>query len=184
MEGTYRDRATRASFIRKKRRLQAALDAEMKHAATLSKTGAVLQFTHFFFPLTTFSHKGTSAEPGTFLGVLDTLEMAFTSAYLAAVGQFVTLGHPELAEFAAEIMGIECEHRALGRSIANVNPANNLTLEKTSFGCVTDAGRALNPFLTGVGFATGVTKPLAIPTAQQAQTVIGKYGTRLVKLYL
>ncbi len=48
---------------------------------------------------------------------------------------------------------MECEHRALGRVIGAVKPANNLTYEQTSgitnvFNGPTSAVAALTPFLT------------------------------------
>ncbi len=160
------------------RYLQAALDAEIKHAAALSKAGAMSPFGKFYFPAATFgSLKG-------FLGVLDALETAFIGAYLAAISEFVTLGHPELAELAGEIMGVEAEHRALGRVIAKVNPANNLTLEKAPFTAVSQAGGALKPFLTGQGFSSGATPALALPLDVLAIPLIGSYTTRVVTMFL
>jgi len=50
-------------------------------------------------------------------------------------------------------MGVECEHRALGRVIGAFRPANNLTYEQTDgitnvFNGPTSAVAALTPFLT------------------------------------
>lgn len=166
------------------RYLQAGLDSEIKHAAALSKAGATSSVTQFYFPATTFNGLGTSTAAGTFLGVLDALETAFIGAYLAAVSEFVNLGHSDLAELAGEIMGVESEHRVLGRVIANLNPANNLTLEKVPFTAVSDAATALGPFLTGKGFSGGATQGIALPTAAQTTPVIGLFSTRMVTMFL
>ena len=166
------------------RYLQAGLDSEVKHAATLAHAGAKSPITAVYFPASTFTRMGSSTDAGSFLGVLDALETAFVGAYLAAIGEFITLGHPDLAELAGEIMGVEAEHRALGRVIAGVDPANNLTLEKTPFTAVSQAGTALAPFLTGKGFAGGATKAIALPTSAQTTRVIGKYGTHTVSTFL
>ena len=39
--------------------------------------------------------------------------------------------------------------RTPGRAIAGASPPNNLCLEKTPFECVSDAAKALAPFLKG-----------------------------------
>ena len=172
--------------------LQAALDAELKHANSLIKAGAHSTISRFYFPAGTFSPTcatgqictlGTSDDPNTFLGVLDTLETAFVGAYLVAVREFVTLGYPQLAEVAANIVGVESEHRALGRVIADAEPSNNLTLEGMPFGCIGDAAAALHPFLTGTGFPHGVTAAITLPGAAQVARVIGKQRTHILGGY-
>ncbi|HXT35915.1 MAG TPA: ferritin-like domain-containing protein [Chloroflexota bacterium] len=163
------------------RYFQAALDSEIKHAATLSKAGAVSPATQFFFPQTTFT---TLTGTGGVLAILDTLETAFIAAYLVGISSFVTLGHSDLAELAAEIMGVESEHRAMGRVIGNSNPANNLTLEKALFTAVSQAGTALAPFLSGQGFSGEATAAIPLPTSDKTTPVIGTFSTRLVTMFL
>lgn len=172
--------------------LQAALDAELKHANSLIKAGARSTFTRFYFPRGAFSPTcatgqictlGNSNDPSTFLGVLDSLETAFVGAYLVAVRDFVTLGYPQLAEVAANIVGVESEHRALGRVIADAEPSNNLTLEGMPFACIGDAATALKPFLTGAGFPHGATAAIALPGAAQVARVIGKERTHILGGY-
>jgi len=60
-----------------------------------------------------------------FVATLEQLEDAFIAAYLAAVKEFALMGVPTLAVIAAEIGNIESEHRALGRDIGNLVPADN-----------------------------------------------------------
>lgn len=166
------------------RYLQAALDAEVKHASALAAAGASSPYTRFYFPASTFRHMGTSTDPDSFLGVVNMLETTCVGVYVAAAQQFAHLDRPDLATVAAQIMGVECEHRTLGRVIADVNPPNNLTLELAPFVTVSDAVAVLRSYLTGKGFARGVTAPIALPTHAQTTRVIGKYGTRLVMRYV
>ena len=155
--------------------LQAALSQEIVHAnllrSLLGISGASSDPVQtFYIPAGTFD----TLPP--FLALLDTLENAFIGAYLAATRQFAymaaqtqtslvayansdrthTFSAAELeyyAQVAASIMGVECEHRALGRVIQAARPANNLNYEQTAgitnvFNGPTSAVAALTPFLT------------------------------------
>lgn len=173
--------------------LQAALDAEVKHATTLLRSGAQQRYTHFYFPSTTFQSRcaagqlctlGNSDDPSTFLGVQAILEAAFVGAYLAAIAEFVQLGHPASAELAANIAAVEAEHLFVGRAIAGATPANDLALQATPFAHVADAAAALGPFLSGQGFPHGSTRALAIPTAAEVAAVVGSFNTRIVAHFL
>jgi len=166
------------------RYLQAALDAEAKHAAILVQAGASSPVAHAYFPRVTFERLGTSADRQSALGVLDTLEAAFVDAYAVAVSQLLRLGRHDLAAVTARIMGVEAEHRALGRGIAGIAPANNVTLEAVPFACAGDVGNALSPFITGSGLPGGPTAAIGVPTAAQIAHVVGTYGTRLVRKFL
>jgi hypothetical protein len=166
------------------RALQAALDAESKHAALLAQAGARTRQTQFYFPRATFTQLGTSTDPQTFLGVLDQLETAAVGAYIAAVSALVRLRRADLVGLAAGIAAVEAEHRMLGRLLAGLTPANNLTLEREPFACVSEAAPPLRPFLTGQGFVHGALGPLALPSAAQTAHLVGKYGTRLVPRFL
>ncbi|MGH9376662.1 MAG: hypothetical protein ACRD1J_10955, partial [Terriglobia bacterium] len=117
----------------------------------------------FHFPYGSFS----TLSP--FLKLLDALENAFIGAYMTAVQEFALMAaqatanpssipfRPRQLEYfvkvAASIMGVEAEHRVLGRVIGNENPANNLCYEQTD-GLTTvyngpkSAVVALTPFLT------------------------------------
>ena len=166
------------------RALQAALDAESKHAALLAGAGARTPHTQFYFPRATFTQMGTSTDPQTFLGVLDQLETAAVGAYIAAVSALARVRRGDLVGLAAGIAGIEAEHRMLGRLLAGLTPANNLTLEREPFICVSEAASLLQPFLTGQGFAQGAIGPLVLPTTAQITHLVGKYGTLLVRRFL
>ncbi len=122
----------------------------------------------FFFPAGTFDTLGA------FTSILDALENAFIGAYLNAIQEFATMAAKArlnaafdrddkgkytaeqleyFAKVAASIMGIEAEHRVLGRVISNTNPANNLAYEQTDglnavYNGPNSAVAALTPFLT------------------------------------
>ncbi len=133
--------------------LRAALAAEIAHAdlmrSLIGQTEAGADpIQAFYFPVRTFD------DVGTFLSILDGLENAFIGAYLAAVGEFARMaaslgpeagrqldsaGKPYtrqqlsfFAEVAASILGVESEHRALGRVIGHLIPANNVCYQQRS----------------------------------------------------
>jgi len=166
--------------------LQAALDAEVKHADLLAQVGAASPYRHFYFPPTTFASLGTTLNRGSFLGVLEMLEATCVGLYIAAACEFLRSERHDLAALATEMMGVEAEHRALGRVIAGVRPPNDLTLERAPFACADESAAALRPFLTGTRFlyAVDATRATALPTRAQTARVIGKYGTRRVRRFL
>ena len=100
----------------------AAFNQESSHLAVLLKNGGSFTPTHFAFPAGTFGNAGSMLAMG------QNLESIFIGAYLGAVkagaaartdlGTFV-------AEVAAQICGIECEHRVLINDIAAVSPPND-----------------------------------------------------------
>ncbi len=160
--------------------LQAALDAEVKHAAAARSAAATGGRPGFYFPTATFVRLGSPAEAGSFLRMLDTLETMCVGIYIAAARQFLRVGRPDLARVAIQIMGVEAEHRMLGRAIGAARPANNLTLEPAPYTAVGGASEVLRPFVTGRGFPAGKTLAVAVPTAAQANRVIGRNRTRFV----
>jgi len=154
--------------------LQAALDQERKHAEILSNAGAVSPHTGFYFPATTFARLGFTSHEGTYLAVLDHLETAFISAYIAAVKRFGALGRSDLLTVALRFLGVECQHRALYRVISQDDPADNVTLEVGQFARVADAAAALAPYLTGRGFAGGSTGRIALPARADVDRMVGR----------
>jgi len=161
--------------------LQASLGQEISHAnlfrtyLTHSSGGAGSDpHQTFYFPTGTFDTLSK------FLGILDALENAFIGAYLnlvqelaykatlAATGKLATGDFPytsqhyELyAKVAASILGIESEHRVLGRVIGSEDPANNVRYEQVDGITAVSNGPnsavvALTPFLsssTGPGYS-------------------------------
>lgn len=154
--------------------LRAALFQEVQHAQlfrNLLFPGKYIQTTldpyqTFYFPAGTFDTLKS------FLGILDALENAFIGAYINVVQEFAvkaalsaagkltgpdaaysTQQYEIFAKAAASIMGVECEHRVLGRVIGNENPANNYTYEQLDglqsiYNGPHSAVVALTPFLT------------------------------------
>ncbi len=164
--------------------MQSILDSEVKHAQALLSAGATSPYKTFYFPKDTFRGLGASNESGTFLQVMDALETSFVGAYLAAVGAFVTLGRSDLAGVIVQIMGVESEHRMLGRLISGFKTANNLTLQKNPFSSINDVNKVLHPFVTGQGLPGGAGTQASLPTTAQAAHVVGHYATRIVTNFL
>ncbi len=96
----------------------------------------------FYFP------DGTFDTLNNFLGILNALENAFIGAYLTVIQEFANKAilastdglsgadakfsarqYVLMAKQAASIMGVEAEHRVLGRDLGNQNPANNMVYE-------------------------------------------------------
>lgn len=100
----------------------AARNQETSHLGTLQSLGLGFPKTVFSFPAGTFDSASNMLAFG------EQLEDIFIGAYLGAVkaaaADFDALG-TFVAEAAAQIMGIECEHRVLIRDIAGLNPPND-----------------------------------------------------------
>ncbi|GAC1648656.1 MAG: hypothetical protein NVS9B15_07520 [Acidobacteriaceae bacterium] len=155
--------------------VRAALTEEISHANLLRSLLGIPDTAHdpaqtFYFPTGSFDTLAA------FTGLLDALENAFIGAYLNAIQEFARkssiMNRPDylqdendsdnkytpeqldyFAKVSASIMGIECEHRVLGRVISNSNPANNLNYEQTDgltavYNGPHSAVAALTPFLT------------------------------------
>lgn len=147
--------------------LKAALTQEHEHARLLEQASATSSVTRFHFPRSTFADIGYTSHPSVFLWVMDHIETTAVGAYLAAVRRLGALGQHDMAMLSVRIVGTECEHRALGRVIAQDTPVNNVTLEVVELSCLHDARTALTPFLTGHGFQERAT--IAVPVPSEAQ---------------
>lgn len=100
----------------------AAFNQESSHLATLQGVGGAFPFSHFAFPA------GTFGDAPTMLAMGQKLESIFIGAYLGAVKACAGAGTSfgiTVAEVAAQICGIECEHRVLINDIAGVAPPND-----------------------------------------------------------
>jgi hypothetical protein len=163
--------------------LRAALYQEIEHSQIFRGLLTGKPITYSADPVQTFYFPaGTFDTLTNFLGILDALENAFIGAYITVVQEFSVkaamaaagkLTGPDakysaqqyeiFAKSAASIMGIECEHRVLGRVIGNQNPANNLNYEQLDglqsiYNGPHSAVVALTPFLTsttGPGYSLG-----------------------------
>jgi hypothetical protein len=101
---------------------RAAFNQESSHLAALIANHGTFPYAHFRFPAGTFATKSTMLAMGS------SLESIFIGAYLGAVKAGATAGDSLgifVAEVAAQICGIECEHRVLINDIAGVSPPND-----------------------------------------------------------
>jgi hypothetical protein len=108
------------------------------------------------------------------------LEEYFIAAYMTAALDFsgayangIPTANPYALGFAVQVMGVECEHRALLGVAANINPPNNRILERGLLHSVGAAVSALKPFLDG---GSGYTGPLALPERKQIDSIAQPYG--------
>jgi hypothetical protein len=159
--------------------LQAALSEEISHAnlfrSGLNGSIAIKDpYQTFYFP------NGTFDTLTAFTGILNALENAFIGAYLVLIQEmsnkatlarigalkgddrkYSAADYEYAGKIAGSILGIESEHRVLGRVISNTNPANNLGYEQTDgiasiYNGPHSAVVALTPFLTpstGTGYS-------------------------------
>lgn len=102
---------------------RAAANQEDTHRSTLQSLGLDFPFTVFQFPAGTF----TSANAMLAFG--EQLESVFIGAYLGAIKAAASASNTFIAEAAAQIVGIECEHRVLIRDIASEDPPNDRFFE-------------------------------------------------------
>ena len=78
-------------------------------------------------------------------------EHLFVNTYLLGVTILAAAKEWTLARYAAELGGVEAEHRELGQSLAGASPPNNLGFEEFVFDNVGDIEEAL----VGAGFGLG-----------------------------
>jgi hypothetical protein len=125
--------------------LAAARYEEQVHLQVLESLGAKPLTTTFSLPGgdLTYVTNGTKA-----LQTIEAAEGIFVGAYLAAVADFASRSNWKFAQYAAEIMGVEAEHRTLVRLALTQQPPNNLAFEDAS---VPSVGAAAG-LLAKIGF--------------------------------
>ena len=153
---------------------QAALTQEAEHLMYLETLGAKPLATKFYFPDDMFSKESV------FFPTASLLEDYFISAYIAAAIEFsgavssgITTANPFAIGVAVQIMGIECEHRALLRVAANLNPPNDRIAEKALLTSVSEAATPLAPFLGG---GAGFSGPYSMPGPHSINETASPYG--------
>lgn len=102
---------------------EAARQQEQDHQDTLVSLGLAFPYSVFRFPAGSFEHADAMLALG------EKLENIFIGAYLGAIKAAASETNTFIAEAAAQILGIECEHRVLIRDIANEDPPNNRVFE-------------------------------------------------------
>lgn len=103
--------------------LKSALIEEQLHELFFAANGGDVLTSTFSFP----DGPSTFTDLSKFITAQQQLEGAFDSAFIAAVEEFAITGQATLARIAAQIAMIESEHRALGRNIGGLQPADNWT---------------------------------------------------------
>ncbi len=101
--------------------IAAALVEEQIHEQFLAKQKAKALTSKFSFPF----GRGTFKKLEAFIKVQQQLETLFVAAYIAAARDFAILKRPDLVQIAVQIGTVESEHRALGRAIGGLRPADN-----------------------------------------------------------
>jgi hypothetical protein len=102
---------------------QAAANQEDTHRAVLQSLGLDFPFSVFQFPA------GTFGSAKAMLAFGEQLESVFIGAYLGAIKAAASATNSFIAEAAAQIVGVECEHRVLIRDIAGEDPPNDRFFE-------------------------------------------------------
>ncbi|GCE19753.1 ferritin-like domain-containing protein [Dictyobacter kobayashii] len=115
--------------------LQAALAEEQIHQQFFAANGGQSLAETFSFP----HGPQTFTDLKTFIDTQQQLEGVFDSAFLAAIKEFAQLGRPDLAQISGQVACIEAEHRALGRAIGGLSPADNWAFTPVYLGSVADA---------------------------------------------
>jgi len=78
-------------------------------------------------------------------------ETLFVNTYLIGVTVLAMAGRPKLARYAAELAGVESEHRALAQTLINASPPNNYGFALFEFSRVSQVEAAL----AGAGIGLG-----------------------------
>jgi hypothetical protein len=119
----------------------------------------------------------------TFFSTIEGAENIFVGAYVAAVREFAEIGQPMLAKWAAQILGVEAEHRALARTALVLTgdtskiPPNNKGHETDLFLYVKDAAMAL----IDLGFLGGSGTELPLLTRSQARLAAGPMAAAVIQ---
>ncbi len=115
--------------------IKAALIQEQIHQQFFAANGGASLADTFSFP----QGAKTFQDLSTFIATQQQLEGVFDSAFLVAIMEFGMLGRLDLAQIAGQVATVEAEHRALGRMIGGLTPANNWAFSPIALGSVGDA---------------------------------------------
>jgi Ferritin-like domain len=143
--------------------LKAANAAEYDHYKALRRIGAKPLTTKFWAP------NSVIASSNAVFATVEYVETQFINAYLIAVTAFAKAGMDSTARYAAEILGVEAEHRALARFAQGKLP-DNLGFEVykiTTIGGIVGALEA-----AGVGFGTQGQGPGAFYTYKKPSSSV------------
>jgi hypothetical protein len=131
--------------------LRAADTAEFDHFRFLRGAGFKPLTTKFWLPDAAFGRR-----LGSVAATIEVAETLFVNAYLIGVTVFAGARNPTLARYAAEICGVESEHRALARDLQGKLP-DNLGFEQYIYTRLSQIVGALEG--AGFGFGERGSKP-------------------------
>jgi len=140
--------------------LVAAFEQELNHYNFLLSAGGKSAASTFYFPTNMF------VDPQTTINTLVLLEDAFIAAYLIGVRDFSSSA---LKVYAAQIMGVEAEHRTLARVIAH-----DLNLSATT-GLNNTPESVLPPSASPNNLAYERTFSSALPNISAVVTALGPF---------
>ncbi len=158
--------------------VQAALVEEQDHYDVLASFGATPLTTTFTVP-----DPKMLTDKVTFFTTLWAAESLFVAAYLAAVREGAELGQPTFSLLAAEVMGVEAEHRTLARAALALNgddagiPPNDKAFETGFLLYVSDAVGVLQT----LGFVGGNGIQAAYPGKDKALAAAGPMATAVIQ---
>ncbi|QBD74582.1 ferritin-like domain-containing protein [Ktedonosporobacter rubrisoli] len=115
--------------------LKAALVEEQIHELYFAAAGGKALASTFSFPHGSTTFENLSA----FIATQQQLEGVFDSAFLSAIREFCAHGRSDLAQIAGQIATVEAEHRALGRFIGGLEPADDWAFSPVLIAKVGDA---------------------------------------------
>jgi hypothetical protein len=142
--------------------LKAAFVSERDHLDLLIQLGAEPVVSEFYVP------DGLYTDYSLFGQITEVAETAFVAAYLAATRIFAEAGDMAFAVTAAQIAGVESEHRAIIRDYTGLLP-NDRSYEAFLYNNVSDAVPVLQGFLDGSG--DGFVGPVQPPNAGSVRRV-------------
>lgn len=136
------------------RPLKAANQSEQDHYMFLKGAGFTPLTTRFWIPDAAF-------EPTKIAATIEVLETVFVNAYLIGTTVFANAKSDTLARYAAEICGVEAEHRTLARQLQGKLP-DDLAYESYKVKTLSEIVAELKA--AGIGFGQQGSKPGAFYT--------------------
>ncbi len=154
---------------------QAAVVQEYTHLEILRSLGGNTLTLRFYVP------DGFLHNEKVFFQTMELLETYFISAYTAAAIEFagtvssgITSANTTALGLCVQILGVECEHRALLRVAGGMNPANNVLIESA---LVPSVGAAVTPLMPFISAGTsGYVGPLVLPSKNLVNNLAEPYG--------
>jgi hypothetical protein len=129
---------------------EGAYAAELDHWRFIHKYFSP-QTRKFWIPDGVFGGSGNTVSLTAVGNALVFGETLFVDTYLIGVTAFAAAGRSKFARYAAELAGVESEHRVLAQTLISASPPNNLGFAQFRF----DQVSAIQGALEGAGFGFG-----------------------------